>query len=208
MKPLILIGGGGHCKAVIDAAESAGFVIKGILDRSEKIGTEVLGYPVIGTDESIFKYIDDCEFVVTLGFIKDPLPRISLHHKITEAGGKFATVIASTAQVSRYSDIGIGTVVLHGACINAAAKIGKGAIINTMANIEHDAEVGDYCHISTGTMINGGCYISNGTFVGSHSVINQNVKIGENVIIASGSVVRKNIYEPGIYGGNPVKLIQ
>lgn len=36
MKPLILIGGGGHCKSVIDAAESAGYSILGVLDMPDK----------------------------------------------------------------------------------------------------------------------------------------------------------------------------
>ena len=40
MKPLILIGGGGHCKSVIEAAESAGYRILGVLDLPEKVGKE------------------------------------------------------------------------------------------------------------------------------------------------------------------------
>lgn len=39
MRPLILIGGGGHCKSVIDVAESAGYTILGILDMPEMLGT-------------------------------------------------------------------------------------------------------------------------------------------------------------------------
>lgn len=38
MKNLILVGGGGHCKSVIDVAESAGYTILGILDRPEEVG--------------------------------------------------------------------------------------------------------------------------------------------------------------------------
>ena len=39
MKPLILIGGGGHCKSVIDVVESAGYTILGIMDMPEMVGT-------------------------------------------------------------------------------------------------------------------------------------------------------------------------
>jgi len=38
-KPLILVGGGGHCKSVIDVAESAGYTILGIMDMPEMVGT-------------------------------------------------------------------------------------------------------------------------------------------------------------------------
>ena len=42
-KNLILIGGGGHCKSVIDVAESAGYKILGIIDMPEEVGKSVLG---------------------------------------------------------------------------------------------------------------------------------------------------------------------
>lgn len=48
MKPLILIGGGGHCKSVIEAAESAGYSILGILDKPEEVGKSVLSTDIIG----------------------------------------------------------------------------------------------------------------------------------------------------------------
>ena len=38
-KNLILIGGGGHCKSVIDVAESAGYNILGILGMPEEVGS-------------------------------------------------------------------------------------------------------------------------------------------------------------------------
>ena len=41
-KPLILVGGGGHCKSVLEAAESAGYQILGVLDMPENVGKEVL----------------------------------------------------------------------------------------------------------------------------------------------------------------------
>ena len=177
MKPLILIGGGGHCKSVIDVAESAGYIILGILERPEEVGKKVLNYDVIGTDDDMAKYVDRAEFIVTVGQIKSPDLRIKLHKMIEQAGAKLTTIIAPTAHVSKYAQLGAGTVVMHQAVVNADAKIGKGCIINTFANIEHDVVIGDYCHISTGAMVNGGSTVADGTFVGSQSVINQCVKI-------------------------------
>lgn len=206
MKPLILVGGGGHCKSVIEVAESAGFVIKGILDLPENIGHDILGYRVIGTDDDIPLYVSEADFVVTLGFIKNPLLRIQLHDKIEGAGGHLATIIASSAQISRHAKIGVGTVVLHQACVNADASIGKGCIINTFANIEHDAVIDDYCHISTGAMVNGNCQVGESTFLGSQSVMVNRTSIAEGCIVAAGSMVRKNLLQKGLYSGNPALL--
>lgn len=209
VKKLVLVGGGGHCKSVIDVAESAGYTILGILDRPEEVGKKVLGYEVIGTDDEIVKYADKAEFVVTVGQVKSPALRIKLHNMVEQGGGKLATIISPSAHVSKYATVGEGSVVMHQAIVNADAKVGKGCIINTFANIEHDVLIGAYCHISTGTMINGGAEIAEGTFIGSQSVVNQGIKIKwGGAIIASLSVVNKDITEAGLYAGSPAKLIK
>ena len=205
-KNLILIGGGGHCKSVIDVAESAGYNILGILDMPEEVGKSVLNYKVIGTDDDIPKYVDKAEFIITVGFIKNPAIRIRIYNRIKEAGGKLATIFASTAHVSRYATIGEGTVVMHQAIVNAGAQIGVNCIINTFTNIEHDAVVGNQCHISTGTMVNGDCKVGDRVFIGSQSVLANGIAIGEDIIVGAGSFVRKNITDKGIYSGNPAIL--
>lgn len=206
MKDLICIGGGGHCKSVIDVAESAGFRIKGILDIPELVGTTVLGYPIIGTDDQIEEYINNSVFIVTVGHIKDVTLRIKLHQKITGLGGTLATIIASTAHVSKYAQLGEGSVIMHKAIVNADAIIGRGCIINTFANIEHDAQIGDYCHISTGAMINGNCKVGSGTFIGSQSAMVNGIEIVDGCLIGAGSLIRKSIKQKGVYSGNPAIL--
>lgn len=206
-RPLILIGGGGHCKSVIEVAESAGYEIKGILDMPDEVGKEVLpGHQVIGTDAEIPQYVEDCDFVITVGFIKNPALRIKLYNKVKAAGGRLATIIASTAHVSKYAELGEGTVIMHQAFVNAGAKIGDNCIINTFVNIEHDAEVGNQCHISTGTMVNGECKIGESCFIGSQSVCANCIEIASDIIVGAGSVVRKSIRVKGIYAGNPAIL--
>lgn len=205
-KPLILVGGGGHCKSVLEVAESAGYQILGVLDMPENVGKEVLSTKVIGTDDDIPSYVDRAEFVITVGFIKNPSIRIKLYNKIKEAGGRLATVIASTAYVSKYAEIGEGTVVLHQAFVNAGAKVGKNVILNTATNIEHDAVIGDHSHISTGTMVNGECKVGERCFIGSQSVLANCITVGDDIIVSAGSFVRKSISEKGIYAGNPAIL--
>ena len=205
--PLILIGGGGHCKSVIEVAESAGYEIKGILDMPDEVGKEVLpGHKVIGTDDEIPQYVEECDFIITVGFIKNPALRIKLYNKVKVAGGRLATIIASTAHVSKYAELGEGTVIMHHAFVNAGAKIGDNCIINTFVNIEHDAEVGNQCHISTGTMVNGECKIGENCFIGSQSVCANCIEIASDIIVGAGSVVRKSIRVKGIYAGNPAIL--
>lgn len=206
-KPLILVGGGGHCKSVIDVAESAGYTILGILGRPEEVGKRVFGYEVIGTDDDMGKYADKAVFVVTVGQIKSPDLRIKLHKMLAEAKCDLATIIASTAYVSKYATIGEGTVVMHNAFVNAGANVGKGCIINTFAIIEHETIVGDYCHISTGATVNGAAKVGERSFVGSQSVINQCISIGERVVIGAGSAVVSDLSDDTVVVGVPAKPI-
>ncbi len=205
-KPLIFVGGGGHCKSVMEAAESAGYSILGVLDMRKNVGKGILSTKVIGTDDDIPQYIEKAVFVVTVGFIKNPEIRIKLYNKVKEAGGKLATIIASTAYVSKYAEIGEGTVVLHQAFVNAGAKVGRNVILNTATNIEHDAVIGNHCHISTGTMVNGECKIGDNTFIGSGTIICNGLTICPDVVLGAGCVVTNDIIASGTYIGIPAKL--
>lgn len=207
MKELILIGGGGHCKSVIDVAESAGYKIKGILDLPSFIGSHVLDYEVIGSDDDINKYLNGYLFMITIGFIKDPVPRYNIYNKIKALGGEFATIISPNAHMSRYAKIGEGSIAMNGVSINAEAKIGVNSIINTSANIEHDSTIGNHTHISTGSIVNGNCHIGDRVFIGSLSSVYNGISIVDNVIIGGGSIVRNNIENKGTYIGNPIKSI-
>ncbi|MCM1450800.1 MAG: acetyltransferase [Clostridium sp.] len=206
-KPLILVGGGGHCKSVIDAALSAGREVKGILDRPDLKGSSVLGVPVVGSDLDAKAYVRDCEFVVTVGSINDPSLRVSLWQMLIEIGAQMATVLASTARVSPFARVGKGAVVLHNACVNACASIGENSIINTLANVDHDCVVGSHTHISTCASINGNVSIGDRVFIGSNTVVNQGVSIGSDIVVGSGCLVHHRLSLPGIYAGHPLRKL-
>ena len=74
---IILIGGGGHSYSCIDVIESSGkYVITGILDKNKKIGSSILGYPVIGSDSDISRIINkNINFLITVGQLDSPETR-------------------------------------------------------------------------------------------------------------------------------------
>lgn len=209
-KPIILIGGGGHCISCIDIIERAGdYEIKGILDLPEKVGQSVLGYPIIGTDNTINEFLPDCNnFLITVGQIEKSVLREEIYDKIKNIGGNLPIIISSGAYVSKHAKIGEGTIIMHGAFVNANAEVGKNCIINSNALIEHEAEIGDFCHISTSAIANGQVKVGSGCFVGSNTVIGNNIQITNNVIIAAGSQVLQNINLAGTYIGNPLRKIR
>ena len=184
MKKIYLIGGGGHCKSCIDVIESTKeYEIIGIFDTEEKVGRDVLGYPIIDTDSNIQKYKDNnIFFLITIGQIKSS----SIREKFFELNLPLATIKSPRSYVSKYSTIGAGTIIMHDAFINAGVKIGQNCIINTKALIEHDAEINDHCHISTAAIINGDCTVNERTFIGSNTVLKHGVEVPPNSVIGHG----------------------
>lgn len=211
-KKLILVGGGGHCKAVIDVAMSSNRPIFGILDNAISCGDNVAGVPVIGCDNDIqsiiAKHGNSIEFLITVGQIKSPAIRKKLVDSIKNLGGTLAKpVIASTAHIAIGAEIGCGTVVMHNTVVNTDAKIGENCIINTGAIIEHDTSIGDFTHVSTGAIINGASHVGNDCFIGSHATIANVKSIASATIIGAGTVIIEDITEAGTYCGVPAKLI-
>ncbi|CAB5086827.1 4-amino-6-deoxy-N-Acetyl-D-hexosaminyl-(Lipid carrier) acetyltrasferase [Olavius algarvensis associated proteobacterium Delta 3] len=192
---IILIGGGGHCKACIDVIEQTRqFHIAGIIDRRGRIGEHVLGYPIVAADDDLPVLVrNNCLFLVTIGQIKSPEKRTQIYESIREADGKFATVVSPLAYVSPHARIGEGTIVMHHALVNAGATIADNCIINSKALIEHDAVIADHCHISTGARVNGGVQIDEGVFFGSGAVARESVNIGKRAFIGANQTITENV---------------
>lgn len=192
--PLLLIGGGGHCKAAIDVIEAAGLAIAGVLDRPEAGLTEVLGHPVLGGDDALPALVaQGYAALVTIGQIKSAAPRIRAFEVAQAAGAQMPCVVSPRAYVSCHATLGDATLVLHGAVVNAAARVGRNVIVNSLALIEHDAEVGDHCHVATGARVNGNVAIGAGCFIGSGVVIKNGISIGAGSVIGAGTVISHDL---------------
>jgi sugar O-acyltransferase (sialic acid O-acetyltransferase NeuD family) len=211
MEDIILIGGGGHCKSIIDTInELKKYNIIGILDIADKLGNEICGIKIIGTDDSLEYYYKNGvrNAFLTIGSIGDTLIRRKLYSIALNIGYIFPNIIDNTAIVSDKIEIGHGNFIGKGAIININVKIANNTIINTGAIIEHDCYIGSFCHIAPGTAINGNVVIGENTHIGTNSTIIQNIKIGDNTIIGAGSVVVKNIESNIKAYGNPCKEVR
>lgn len=192
---LLLLGAGGHSNSCIDVVEhQSDFQIVGLVDLPENRGSLHLGYSVIGSDEDIpalaLKYSYG---LVSVGQIETADLRMRLFFLAVDAGLKMPVIVSPTAYVSRHAIVGEGSIIMHGAIVNAGATIGKNCIVNTQALVEHDASVGDHCHISTNAILNGDASIGTGSFVGSGTIISNGVTIGERCVVGMGLSVRHRL---------------
>ena len=201
---LVLIGGGGHCKSVLDAAYRMDVFHEIVItDREIPAGTKILDTPVVGTDDMLPALFADgwTEAFVTVGSIKSTKVRRMLYEKAAQLGFDFPVIRDPSAQVSDYALLGAGVVVGKHAVINADAEVGSMAIINTGAIIEHECRVGSFSHVAVGATLCGNVTVEENVFVGAGTTILQGCTVCSGAVIGAGSLVLNDVQVPGIYTG-------
>ena len=195
---IILIGGSGHAKVVLECIHASGREVFGILDDGIPAGTRVLGVPVLGTSADAGKYPDH-PFVIAIG-------RNEIRRKIVQRSDlRWATVVHPRAVVSPSAVLGAGTVVMAGAVINACAKVGSHCIINTGAIVEHDNVLENYVHISPNAALGGTVRVGALTHIGIGACVRNNITICGGCTVGAGAAVVRDLSEPGTYVGVPAR---
>ncbi len=196
---MIIIGGGGHGRVIIDLCRKAEERVAAILDDdSAKHETRILGIPVTGgihTDR-----LSDPAFLA----IGDNKTRYHLAEKLNPPSWK--TLIHPSATIADDVQIGEGTVVMAGAVIQTGSRIGRHCIINTGACIDHDCRVGDFVHVGPNCSFGGEIGIEEGTWVGLGSTIVNQVQIGKWAIVGAGSTVTKSAPAEVKISGSPAVI--
>ena len=176
-EPILLVGAGGHARACIDVIEQERrFVVGGLIGhRRHEVGTNGPRLP-----GARHRRRDPASFVaryrnalVAVGQIKTPEPRMRLFELLERHHVRLPGHRLPAGYVSRHATVGAGSIVMHGAVVNAGATVGRNCIINSQALVEHDAAIGDHCHISTSSAVNSGVRVGAGTFIGSGRSVRQ-----------------------------------
>ena len=201
---LILVGAGGHA---LSLAEFAAGEIRGYLAMEEN--PEMTG-EWLGTDDMLESLIAEGH-LFHIAFVYSELPHMESRRELIETyeskGAKFKTLVSPLATVTPNSKIGEGCAVMTGSIINRAT-LGRNVIVNSGAIVEHDCRVGDNTFIGPGAVIGGFTTIGSGCFIGLGARIGNGLKIGDNITVAMGAVVSKDLEEPGLYHGNPLKIFK
>lgn len=206
-KEIVIIGGGGHAKVLIDAILSSdAYRITGILDPALKKGAKVSGYDVLGGDGLLFalkgKYL-----ALGVGTVRASGRRKAIYTANKKKGFEFPPIVHAKAYVAVTAKLGKGSQVLAGAVVNPGAAIGEDTIINTKAIIEHDCAVGPHSHIASGAILGGDVKVGAGSHVGMGARILQGVKIGRGVTVGAGAVVLKDVPDGKTVAGIPARII-
>lgn len=209
-KSVIVLGGGGHAKVLIDVLIRQGITILGITEKSiVSDSTKILGVSIIGYDSAVLSYSTDELFLVNgLGSMGDKKKRIQLFKKFKERGYSFFNVIHPSAVIASEVLLGEGVQIMAGAIIQTGSSIGYNTIINTRTSVDHDCMIGEHVHIAPGVTLSGGVKVSAGAHIGTGAIIIQGISIGENSVIGAGAVVINNIPAGVTAVGVPARVVK
>lgn len=209
-RKLVLIGGGGHCKSVLDAAlKTKQYDEIVITDPDISTGTIILGCEVVGNDEMLpaLKERGFAEAFVTVGSIENSKARMKLAEMAKTIGFVFPIIMDPSASVSDHASVGAGTFIGKNSVINSEAVTGEHCIINTGSIVEHECVIGHFSHISVGTVLCGNVIVGDNSFVGAGSTVIQGMKIGCNSIVGAGALVKSNLPDDCLAVGIPAKIL-
>ena len=194
MPPLIVVGGGGHARVVLEALRSAGSEVRGVVDRDPAVATLLpKGVPFLGDDAVLAAFPPTQYSLVNgIGGIGDGKRR-EIFERLREQGYAFAPVCHASAIMAHGVEAGEGAQVMAGAVLQPGVCLGAHAIINTRASIDHDCVVGNHCHVAPGAVLCGGVSVGEKTHIGAGAIIIQGVRIGCGSIIGAGAIIRRDV---------------
>lgn len=194
-KPVVILGGGGHARVVIEALRCAGHAIAGVIDPKPEVAMQLpAGIAWLGKDLSRAR-AGDVRLAIGVGSLdvgaKNPRPTLFAEAK---AGGfEVLTFRHPSAIVAGDVALGEGTQVMAGAILQPGIRTGVNCIVNSGASLDHDCRIGNHVHVAPGAVLSGTVEIGDGCHLGTGAIVIQNVKIGAEAMIAAGAVVTRDV---------------
>lgn len=198
---IIVYGGGGHGKSLIDLLRALGtYRLVGVLDDGLPAGESLMGVAILGgRDHLAALHSQGVRLAVNaVGGIGDLRARLRVFDLLHQAGFACPAVVHPSAVLEPTAVLAAGVQVFPLAYIGSQASIGYGAIINTSAIVSHDCQVQPYANLSPGATLAGGVHVAEQVLVGMRATVNLQVSIGAGARIGNGATVKADVPPGGI----------
>lgn len=199
---LLIVGAGGHGRAVAELARLAGFGVAGFLDADPPAAV-VDGLPVWA------------EAVDGIGGLPGGAGGIGLGIGDNAARARAASryqayprppLVHPRAIVSPSAMLSPGVVVFPGAVVHTGAEVGEGAVVNSGAIVEHHCRVGAAAHVAPGAVLCGAVRVGAGALVGAGAVVIPGCAVGARAVVGAGAVVTADVPDDAVVAGVPARL--
>lgn len=178
-------------------------------DEFQKKETIIKGIPIIGGNAHIVEMYLENKFdavLIAIGY-KYLEEKKQIFEKLK---GKvpFYTFIHSSVFVDKSAQIGEGCVIYPRCVIDQNVVLEENIVVNIAVSIAHDSLIKKHSFLSPNIAVAGFVEIGEQSIIGINSTIIDNIKIVAKTQLGGGTVVIKNINEPGLYVGNPARFIR
>lgn len=201
---VVILGGGGHAKVVIESLRAAGHKVAAVID-ADPTPRQVAGVPVVG-DDSVLSRLRGEGLTQAFVAIGDNALRFKLARGLREQGFELVKAIHPSAVVSPSAQLGVGVAIMAGAVINAETQVGDLVIINTGAVVDHDCRLGAACHLGPASALAGGVRIGERAFLGVGVRAIPNITVGADTIVGAGAVILRDLPDAVVAFGVPARL--
>lgn len=205
-KTLYIFGAGGHGREIAWLARTTfGDAINIIhLVSEERYVLESVNGNAVNLLANIRVEKSD-RFVAALG---DSAARREAVNKCMAIGLSAVRLVHPAIEISKWLELGAGSVLCAGSIVTTNIKIGEHVHINIGATISHDVSIGDFSTISPGVHVSGHVKIGQNVFIGTGAnIINGSddkpLIIGDNAIIAAGACVIRSVAPLTMVAGVP-----
>lgn len=186
---LLILGAGGHGRAVAEAALSSGQwqSVRFLDDRWPGL-SELYGIPLVGKPDDVTAHAVSGHAAIAA--VGNNALREQWSQLIESAGLPLATVIHPRAFVSDDAEVGRGVAVMAMAMVGVGAILGQGAIVNANATVDHDAVLGVYAHLGVGVQLAGGVKVGARAWLQAGCCAGYHVVVQEGALHAPGTVLK------------------
>ncbi len=214
--PLLIYGAGGFAREVAWLAETCqrhGNGMEPVAFIDDLADTNqpriVNGLPVYTLEAAINRF-PHAAFTAAIG---NPKARQSVTEKALAASLRLASLVHPRVEMSRFVDLGSGSVICAGNILTTNIALGTGVQVNLDCTIGHDAILGDYVTLAPGAHISGNVHLGKRVYVGTGAVIingslSDPLLIGDDAVIGAGACVTKSVAAGLTAVGVPAKPIE
>ena len=181
-----MVGAGGFGRMVAEQAMieyDCAFV-----DDGQPVGTDICGIPVVGSLADLPELRKEYGLLVV--GIGNNRFRAQVYEKAKSLGFAFPNIVAPSAYISPFAEVGCGCVLMQNACVQNGASVGNGVLLNAGTEVHCGGTVGDYVLLYTNSTIRTGAKVGRYARIGGNVTVCNNATVPEGADIPDCTAVR------------------